>query len=74
MRMEVKKQYTVRVEVMAPVELTYKVWAVSPEEAMKDYDRSPLSQAPKPILSRKRKIKATVYKLGTTIVEIQKKY
>ncbi len=72
--MEVKKQYTVKVEVMAPVELIYKVWAESPEEAMKNYDRSPLSKAPKPILSRKRKIKATVYKLGTTMVEMEKRY
>ena len=72
--MEIKKQYTVKLVVMAPVELIYKVWAESPEEAMKTYDKSPLSAAPKPILSRKRKQKAIVYKLGTTIVELEKKY
>ena len=74
MHMEVKKQYTVRLMVMAPVELIYKVWAESPEEAMKTYEKSPLSRAPKPILASKRKQKATVYKLGTTMVELEKKY
>lgn len=69
-----KQQYTVKVEAMAPVEIVHKVWAESPQEAMEIYEKAPLAKAPRPILSRKRKIKATVYKLGTTLIELEKKY
>lgn len=72
--MEMKKQYTVKVEVLAPIELTYKVWAESAEEALKNYERSSLSQPPKPILSKKKTKKVVVYKYGTTLIELTKKY
>jgi hypothetical protein len=59
----VKKRelYKVKMEVMAPVELTFKVWAYSPEEAAQLANISHLADRPKPILARMKKIKARVY-------------
>jgi len=72
-----KQYYTVKLEVMAPVELTFRVFAETPEEAAEIVSKNPippLSAAPKPILSRMRRIKATVYKAGTSIYEFIKSY
>ena len=70
-----KKPYTVKLEVMAPVELTYRVWAENAEQAITLFQTmGQLSSPPKPILSRRKNIKATVYKYGTIMIEFIKKY
>ena len=69
-----KIPYTVKVEVMAPVELTYRVWAEDPEQAVEMLRYGMLSAPPKPILSKQRRIKATVYKYGTVMIEFIKKF
>lgn len=75
--MEQKQFYTVKLEVLAPVELTFRVFAETPEKAAEMVSKNPippLSAAPKPILSRMRRIKATVYKAGNLIYEFVKNY
>jgi len=73
--MEKQKQYyTVKVEATAPIELTYRVWAEDPEEALEIFETSSFYSPPRPILSRMRKIKATVYRSGTTIIETIKNF
>lgn len=69
-----KLPYTVKVEVMAPVELTYRVWAENPEQAVEMLRYGMISAPPKPILSKQRRIKATVYKYGTVMIEFIKKF
>jgi len=68
-----KKLYTVKLEVMAPVELTYKIWAESPEEAA-ELRGATLARPPKPNLARKKNLKATVYRYGTMMIEFIKKF
>jgi len=57
-----RELYKVKMEVLAPVELTFKVWAYSPEEAAQIANMRHLADKPKPILHRMRKVKASVYK------------
>jgi len=69
-----KIPYTVKVEVMAPVELTYRVWAETPEQAVELLRYGSLTAPPKPVLSKQKRIKATVYKYGTIMIEFIKKF
>ena len=69
-----KKLYTIKLEVQAPVELTYRVWAEDPMQAIDLIKYGQLVGPPKPILSKKRNVKATVYKYGTVMIEFIKKY
>lgn len=68
-----KKMYIVKTEVVAPVELTFKVWAFDPEEAAAMVDRAPLASGPK-LKSRGRKTRVVVYKLGYSNIEYQKRF
>ena len=54
--------YKVVLEVMAPVELTYKVMAESPEEAIEKIKSMSPVERPKPILSKSKRIAVKVYK------------
>lgn len=70
-----KQFYTVKMEVSAPVLLTYRVYAESPEQAIELVQKQPfqsLSEAPKPFLSRMRKLKATVYAAGNSLIQLTK--
>ncbi|MHA2426419.1 MAG: hypothetical protein ACXADB_00065 [Candidatus Hermodarchaeia archaeon] len=69
-----KRPYTVRLEVQAPVELTYRVWAETPEQAVEMIRYGQMVAPPKPNLAKRRNIKATVYKYGTVMIEFIKKY
>jgi len=66
--------WTVKVEVMAPIELTYRVWAVDAHEAIDQIRYGVLVAPPKPILSKQKRIKATVYKYGTSMIEFIKRF
>lgn len=57
-----RELYKVKMEVLAPVELTFKVWAYTPQEAAQIANMSHLAGTPKPLLNRMRKVKASVYK------------
>jgi hypothetical protein len=70
-------EYSVKLEVMAPVELIFRIFAETPEEAAEMVSRNPippLSAAPRPIISRMKRIKATVYKAGTNTYYFVKNY
>ncbi len=72
-----KQFYTVKLEVMAPVELSLRVFAETPQEAIDMVSRNPLpplSGPPRPIISRMKRVKATVYKAGTNIYYLIKNY
>ena len=67
--------FTVKMEVMAPVELEFRILAESPKEALEKVSRGalpPLTKAPRPILGRLRRIKAKVYRFGRSIMETMK--
>ena len=72
-----KKYYSVKLEGQVPIELHFKILAESPEEAAEIVGKNPLpplTRAPRPILSRLRRIKATVYRYGTTLIDLVKNY
>ena len=72
-----KQYYTVKLEVMAPVELTMRIFAETPEEAAEMVSKNPLPPlyaAPRPVLSKMKRIKATVYKAGTSTYYFIKNY
>jgi hypothetical protein len=69
-----KQLFTIKLEAMAPIELTYKVWAETPEQAVDLLKTATLTARPKPIIARKRNIKATVYRYGTMVIEFVKNF
>ena len=72
-----KQFYTVKLEVTAPVELTFRVFAESPEEAAEMVSKDPIPPlycAPRPIIPRMKRIKATVYRAGTSIYDYIRNY
>ena len=69
-----KIPHTVKLEVLAPVVLTYRVWAESPEQAVELLRYGHMSAPPKPVLSKQKRIKATVYKYGTVMIEFIKQF
>lgn len=78
MTQEIKKPslqyYTIKVEAEAPVTLTYRVLASSPEEALEKLKYASLSEPPKPNLGKMRKKEAKVYKQNTLEIQASKKY
>lgn len=75
---QVKKQfYAVKLEVMAPVELQFRILAKSPQEALEQVEKfplPPLSAPPKPSFPKMRRLKATVYRFGMSTIETVKNY
>ncbi len=69
-----KLYYTIKLEVNAPVTLTYKILAESPEQAVDLIARSVLAEPPKVNIPRARKLKATVYQTGTSIIKFVKSF
>ena len=72
-----KIYYTIKLDVMAPMELSFRVLAESPEEAAEMISKMPLpplAAAPRPDLSRMRKIKARIYKYGLSTILFIKQF
>lgn len=71
-----KYYYTITVEAMVPTIIKYKVLAETPEEALKLLDASPqkLLEPPRQNLNKMRKISLKIYKLGSCIQELIKRY
>lgn len=71
---ETKEYYTVKLEALAPITITYRVLASSPEEALelaikgKERQSSPTSV----FYTRMKKLKATVYAAGTSMIQFTK--
>lgn len=70
---EKPQYYTVKLDVIAPVELTFKIWAKNPQEAIEKCDRAPIASTPK-LRNRGRKKKAVVYRSNYSNIELQKNF
>ena len=64
-------QYDVKIEVMLPATLTYRIAAKSPEEALEKARKTP-PQNVKYRLQGKRDLKASIYDAGTLMVRLVK--
>jgi hypothetical protein len=71
-----KQYYTIKMEVTAPVTLTYRILAENAEQALELVMKSPMTvpmvAPPKPVLNRMKKLKASVYLAGTSLVKLVK--
>jgi hypothetical protein len=73
----VKEYYTVKVDALVPIILTYKIYADSPEQAAELAARQKgQQQSAPPVISfaKLEKIKTKVYKLGTILLLLTKKF
>lgn len=61
------KLFDIRVETMLPATLTYRILALSPEEALEKIKQSSPNNI-KHRLAGKRDIKAVIYDAGTSII------
>ncbi len=68
--------YVIKMEVLAPTTLTYRVLAESPEEALQQAETRflPLLGRPQPNLVQAKKLSAKVYKSNSAILDFSKKY
>lgn len=69
-----KQYYSVSLEALVPTTLTYRVLAETPEQALELIKNAPLATNPKLQLARLRKLKASVYLSGTSIIKLTKNY
>jgi hypothetical protein len=70
----IKQYFTIVVEANAPVTLQYRVLADDAEQALDLIKTAPLSAPPKPNIFRAKKIKASVYLTGTSLLKLTKNY
>lgn len=70
-----KEYFTVKVETLAPVILTYKILAETPEEAAEVAAKKQGQQQtapPKILFAKLGRMKVKVYKAGTTLLRLTK--
>lgn len=73
--MQKKQFYDVKLEILVPTTITYRVEAINETEALKEVDKiSAKKIATKQNLTRRIKIKATVYNVNTTMMRLSKTY
>lgn len=72
----VKTNYTIKLEALVPITLTYNITAETEQEAIQMMERGILSPTvmSRPKLSALRKLKASVYLRGQNIVKTIKNY
>lgn len=69
------KQYSIKIEALVPITVTYVVTAENPEQALSKINSSlPPREVSRPLIERMRKIQARVYRAGTIMLELVKKY
>ena len=66
--------YTIVLEAMIPATLKYKVLANSPEEALELMAKSQPIQQPKLIINSMKKLKASIFNYGTSILKYSKRF
>ena len=72
---KIKQYYTVKLEVTAPINITYKVYAEDPEQALDIVLKNSLQNInipPQPILSQMKRLKGTVYAAGNSLIQLVK--
>jgi hypothetical protein len=70
-----KEYFTVKIETVAPVILTYKILAETPEEAAEMAGKKKGQQMSGPpiiLFAKLGKLKAKVYKAGTSLLQLTK--
>ena len=75
--MESKEYFTVKIETLAPVTVTYKVYAETAEEAVEMAIRLRGQQQAAPAQigwARLKNIKATVYNAGSSLIRFTKNF
>ena len=72
----VKMNYTIKLEALAPITLTYTISAESEQQALEMMERMILSPVTisRPKIAALKKLKAIVYQYGTTILKATKNY
>jgi len=68
-----KKHFDIRLEAMAPVILTYRILADDEQDALLQMDKKTPTSI-KPIILRKKNIKATVYDAGSSLIKFVKAF
>lgn len=72
---KIKKPYDVKLEVLMPTTITYRVMALDPQDAVKEIEKNyGMQTATKQDRMRKIKIKATVYQASTSMIKHTKNY
>lgn len=74
---KLKEYFTVKIETLAPVILTYKILAETPEEAAEIAAKKKGQQMTAPpiiLFAKLGKLKAKVYKSGTTLLHLTKNF
>lgn len=71
-----KEYYTVVVEALVPSTLKFKVYAETPEEALEQVVKlqATLLDPPRPRLTQMKKLNAKVYKFGSNMMELMKRF
>lgn len=71
----IKKLYKVETEVLAPVKVIYKIYALSPEDALKLCEKQGQIISIKPSIKQRIKLlQAKVYLFGTSMLALSKKF
>lgn len=74
---KLKEYFTVKIETFAPIILTYKILADTPEEAAEiaaKKNGQQLTAPPHILFAKLGKMKAKVYKAGTTLLRLTKNF
>ena len=66
------KYYTIKLEALVPTQITYRVRAKDAEEALTLLNMNAPYSQPKQSLTQMKKIKATVYLAGSSIIKLSK--
>lgn len=70
-----KKQYDIKLDILVPTTITYRVSALNEQEALKEIDKSSARKLSiQQHLNRRIRLKATVYAQGTSMVKFSKTY
>lgn len=69
-----KTYFDVKMEVMLPATVTYRVYAEDAEQALNQIDNTTSPASIKHHLTKKRNIKATVYDAGCSIIKFIKNF
>lgn len=71
-----KHYYDITVEVLAPVTLSYRAYAENTEEALALAEKLtlPLRRPPLIHFARAKKLKATIYTAGSSLIQLVKNY
>lgn len=74
---KIKQYFTIKVETHGPITLTYRVFAEDENEAFELLKKNPnqtMVEPPKHNIAKLRRLKATVYQIGSSIIKLVKNF